>query len=239
LKLAELCCDCQTDADTGIPFWEDSADECCEDNYHIGTVATPVAKTCCIFELLGADNDCCEEFVDTENSPPHWTVTFNPITHVCEIIQTPLCPCDGCCDFNCCDELDYFMHKAWYEHYSTTDDYTDFMDFYDAWFAEFYSWWHSAPEGYEVPVEEEPEYPEPEVEEPTYPVVEEPTYPEVEAPTYPEVEAPTYPEVEAPTYPVVEEPAEPTYPEVAEPVDYPPEVSEPTYPVTEEPHAHY
>ena len=29
-----------------------------------------------------------------------------------------ICPCEGCCDFNCCDELDYFMHVAFKEAYS-------------------------------------------------------------------------------------------------------------------------
>ena len=32
------------------------------------------------------------------------------------------CPCLGCCDFNCCDELDYFMHQAFNEVYKQGAD---------------------------------------------------------------------------------------------------------------------
>ena len=59
------------------------------------------------------------------------------MTRVCDQIQQ--CPCDGCCDFNCCDELDYFMKRAYYDVYN--DTYGTFEAFYDSWYEDFYDWY--------------------------------------------------------------------------------------------------
>ena len=56
-------------------------------------------------------------------------------------VELEPCPCDGCCEFNCCDELDFFMHKAFYDYYNT--QYDSFMAFYNDWYDEFYRWWTS------------------------------------------------------------------------------------------------
>ena len=44
--------------------------------------------------------------------PEEKSITYNPDTEQCDVEDLPPCPCEGCCDFNCCDELDYFMHRA-------------------------------------------------------------------------------------------------------------------------------
>ena len=65
---------------------------------------------------------------------------------VCTIAS---CPCEGCCDFNCCDELDYFMHVAYAQAYSNsasgvTTHYGTYEAFFDDWYSEFYAWWNPA-----------------------------------------------------------------------------------------------
>jgi len=56
------------------------------------------------------------------------------------------CPCEGCCDFNCCDELDYFMHVAYAEAYSNSPSgvhhYGSYEAFFNDWYEEFYTWWN-------------------------------------------------------------------------------------------------
>jgi hypothetical protein len=64
-------------------------------------------------------------------------MTYDPSKGICETV----CPCEGCCDYNCCDELDYFLHKAYEEMYSL--EYTSFDDFYNDWYADFYKWWYT------------------------------------------------------------------------------------------------
>lgn len=63
---------------------------------------------------------CCEDAYGDEPSTccVNPTDTWDPVTRQC----IPQCPCEGCCDFNCCDELDYFMHKAFEEYYSQDYD---------------------------------------------------------------------------------------------------------------------
>ena len=53
---------------------------------------------------------------------------YDPATNSCDV---NVCPCEGCCDFNCCDEVDYFMHRMWYETYSLSGHYADYEDFYN------------------------------------------------------------------------------------------------------------
>jgi len=50
-----------------------------------------------------------------------------------------VCPCEGCCDFNCCDELDYFMHVAFQEAYATDasgvgQHFGSYEEFFNAWY---------------------------------------------------------------------------------------------------------
>jgi hypothetical protein len=100
--------------------------ECCEDardNYW-----TEATGCCNAFD----GNDCCADKMDT----------WDPVTHTCK----PPCPCEGCCDFNCCDELDYFMHRAYEEHYQFEDNLGSFEDFYASWYTEFYTWWNTGVE---------------------------------------------------------------------------------------------
>jgi len=89
---------------------------------------TPDAPTgvCCVIET----GECCADGYEPEGD-----------------ICVQKCPCEGCCDYNCCDELDYFLHKAFEEMYS--DQYTSFETFYDDWFADFYSWWYNGDLHYE------------------------------------------------------------------------------------------
>ena len=89
---------------------------------------------CCTYHS-DKNNDCCRE--KDHNGYPY---TFNPETNTCKVELLP-CPCEGCCDFNCCDELDFFMHRAFYDYYN--QEYPNFMAFYKEWYTEFYSWWHS------------------------------------------------------------------------------------------------
>jgi hypothetical protein len=73
---------------------------------------------------------------------------WNPVTEKCD---TPDCPCEGCCDFNCCDELDYFMHKAFEEFYS--DQYFgSFEAYYSDWYSDFAAWWKGTDQHHPVPV---------------------------------------------------------------------------------------
>jgi len=85
---------------------------------------TPAFSGCCD---VADKHDCC---LDS-------TYEYNPVTGQCE----KPCPCEGCCDYNCCDELDYFLHKAFEEMYS--DQYGNFDSFYADWYADFYTWWYS------------------------------------------------------------------------------------------------
>ena len=69
-------------------------------------------------------------------------VEFNELNGECTLVpELEPCPCEGCCDFNCCDELDFFMHKAYYDYYNT--QFGTFMEFYNQWYDEFYRWWTS------------------------------------------------------------------------------------------------
>ena len=82
----------------------------------------------------GVAHICCTTTVDCCPDGYEW----NPTTESCD----EKCPCEGCCDYNCCDELDYFLHKAFEEMYS--DSYgNDFDSFYADWFGDFYTWWYN------------------------------------------------------------------------------------------------
>jgi len=90
------------------------------------SINTPVVDLCC---TEGSDSDCCNAVTGYE---------WNDVTKTCD----EKCPCEGCCDYNCCDELDYFLHKAFEEMYS--DSYSgDFDSFYADWFGDFYTWWYN------------------------------------------------------------------------------------------------
>ena len=66
------------------------------------------------------------------------------------------CPCEGCCDFNCCDELDFFMHRAYHDYYSK--EYGAFEDYYEQWYQDFYHWWKSPTHDYETDEEDNQTY---------------------------------------------------------------------------------
>lgn len=73
---------------------------------------------------------------------------FDPETGECKINTgggNP-CPCTGCCDFNCCDELDYFMHRAYSESYTDDENYINYADFFAEWYDDFYEWWTNQPD---------------------------------------------------------------------------------------------
>ena len=79
---------------------------------------------------VNAVTDCCG---GDENT----TLEYNPLNGQCE----EPCPCPGCCDYNCCDELDYFLHKAYEQMYH--EQYTSFDSFYQDWYNDFYNWWYT------------------------------------------------------------------------------------------------
>jgi hypothetical protein len=79
---------------------------------------------------------CCDD-TDAHACCSDPTYEYNPVDGQCH----PPCPCEGCCDYNCCDELDYFLHKAFEEMY--VDQYSDFESFYAEWYADFYTWWYN------------------------------------------------------------------------------------------------
>lgn len=81
---------------------------------------------------------CCDSRDEHSCCPEGYHIDFTKNANVC----VKECPCEGCCDYNCCDELDYFLHKAFEEMYSS--DYNgDFKSFYNDWFNDFYSWWYN------------------------------------------------------------------------------------------------
>ena len=98
----------------------------------------PFGKGCCTYTVVDdvvTENDCCKDH-------PQKEVVFNELTGECTLkVELEPCPCEGCCEFNCCDELDFFMHKAFYDYYN--EHFTTFLEFYEAWYAEFYAWWTS------------------------------------------------------------------------------------------------
>jgi hypothetical protein len=82
-------------------------------------------KGCCYLDPNDVTNtDCCAA-----------GTSWDTDTKTC----IPPCPCEGCCDFNCCDELDFFLHKAFDDHYHT--HYAKFDAFYADWYHDFYHWW--------------------------------------------------------------------------------------------------
>jgi len=85
---------------------------------------------CCHLAHGDAPNTCCAEGTE-----------WDADTETC----IPPCPCEGCCDFNCCDELDYFLHTAYDDHYSQTGEFADFEEFYAHWYTDFYHWWVTGP----------------------------------------------------------------------------------------------
>ena len=80
---------------------------------------------CCTLPIGELKGDCCN------NEDDIW----DPIEKKC----IDKCACEKCCEFNCCDELDYFMHKAFEEFYVT--QYNSFSDYYAEWYNNFYEWW--------------------------------------------------------------------------------------------------
>jgi hypothetical protein len=121
----ELCCNTPNhdtprtavDPKLKLPF------QCCSD------ASTPKKGTT-ITPLNGGVSCCGKDLVINENG-------------ACEPKE---CPCVGCCDFNCCDELDYFMHVAFNEAYSKSATgvvtYPEYKDFFNAWYKDFYHWWN-------------------------------------------------------------------------------------------------
>ena len=93
-----------------------------------------IRDNCCSGE------DCCPE------EGEHWDADARKCV---ETTDEPECECEGCCDFDCCDELDYFLHKAYHEMYS--NEYNSYEEYYDDWYDEFKAWWYG--EGSEAEVE--------------------------------------------------------------------------------------
>lgn len=56
-----------------------------------------------------------------------------------ECVKQKECGCTECCDFNCCDELDYFLHRTYETQFK--DQYDSFEQYYEDWFEEFHHWW--------------------------------------------------------------------------------------------------
>lgn len=116
--------------------------KCCDSPYRElprgNADATKPADFCCIMKTPEqlppgeGGHSCC---LDVKN------VNIGP--GGCE----KTCPCEGCCDFNCCDELDYFMHVAYAEAYSNgvhgdIQPYGSYEEFFNDWYGEFYAWWN-------------------------------------------------------------------------------------------------
>lgn len=135
------CCEAQGNTYVGDKNGIYDDKYCCKSgstHYSLGVQGENDIVGCCIFEPLSlTPSNCCRAPQGTEKS-----VTFNPITGTCDVTEYEPCPCEGCCDFNCCDELDFFMHKAFIEHYHS-EYHEDFLEFYDAWYRSFYAWWHA------------------------------------------------------------------------------------------------
>ena len=108
------CCEASGYSYVGEGSYDDKY--CCppgSTDYSYGVPGENDIVGCCYFDPLSHEpSDCCRPPMGTEKS-----VTYNPTTGTCEITEYEPCPCEGCCDFNCCDELDYFLHKAFYEYY--------------------------------------------------------------------------------------------------------------------------
>lgn len=108
------CCAAQQ-ADAGKWWWWDyTTSQCCSSD-----MPYVVDGVCC------SGDDCCA-------SGTQW----NSETETCET-----CDCSECCDFSCCDELDYFIHRAYDEMYSS--EYATFDEYYADWYADFYNWWYN------------------------------------------------------------------------------------------------
>ena len=86
---------------------------------------------CCEYDSSSPNTtNCCAPVVNS-------TVSYLSDLNICTSVPNlSPCPCEGCCDFNCCDEVDYFMHKAFFEYYH--DSYANFTAFYDDFYGEFY-----------------------------------------------------------------------------------------------------
>lgn len=80
---------------------------------------------------------CCNPDSPTDCCRGTSGLEFDKATNTCK----PPCPCEGCCDYDCCDELDFFLHKAYAEMYA--GEYSTFEDFYNDWFQDFYKWWYN------------------------------------------------------------------------------------------------
>ena len=110
--------------------WNKYTNDCClaEEKY-IESVA---------FDKSHGFSGCCDP-TDKKSccGGPSQALVFDPVTLICK----EDCPCEGCCDYNCCDELDFFLHKAYEEMYSS--EYGSFLEFYNNWYHEFYSWWYT------------------------------------------------------------------------------------------------
>ena len=89
---------------------------CCypgDTDYSLGVPGENDLRGCCSFDPFSPHtSNCCRSPTGIEKS-----VIFNPAYGYCEVTEYEPCPCEGCCDFNCCDELDYFLHRAFYEYY--------------------------------------------------------------------------------------------------------------------------
>ena len=101
-------------------------------------------KECCPIGsnfVLAADMNgvgCCDATETDVNSDLYCCIdgyTFDDVTKTC--IQK--CPCEGCCGFNCCDQVDFFMHRAYEEIYH--QKYATYAAFYLEWQSAFEEWW--------------------------------------------------------------------------------------------------
>ena len=108
--------------------------ECCPFGSNEYNPSSNGGPGCCRLANDTHDSDCCSLLED------HFE--WNPSTRECEDSREP-CPCEGCCDFNCCDELEYFMHRAYEESYKHMEGYSTYMTFYEKWYEDFYLWWLS------------------------------------------------------------------------------------------------
>ena len=142
------CCDA-TEGSVWCPKGDGSFD--CETHENCCSLQSkdynPTTDACCpagtTFHLVVATSDgtstpfsgCCDE-KDAHSccADPTYEYKEDGLCH-------PPCPCEGCCDYNCCDELDYFLHKAFEEMY--VDQYSNFDSFYADWYADFYTWWYN------------------------------------------------------------------------------------------------
>ena len=85
---------------------------------------------------------CCD---DTENDPlsPLFCCDDHCVLDTENNVCIETCPCEGCCDYDCCDQVDYFMHRAYAEVYQYEADYPSYTAFYNDWYNDFYNWWDS------------------------------------------------------------------------------------------------